>query len=378
MMSTERELEASILLQALLCGAAAHEAVCLLRSTLSPEELIGRVAAENLWGKAEALAELRKKLDPRREMEECRKKGIRLLTLSDPGYPAMLREIYDPPLLLYMKGAWLSADDAALAVIGSRHPTTYGLLQARRFAAELSAAGWTIVSGLARGIDQSAHEGALEISHGRTAAVLGSGLDVMYPRENQRLFERIQERGAVFSELPLGSQPLAHHFPRRNRIISGLSLGVLVVEAHLKSGSLITAKEALDQGREVFAMPGRIDQITSFGTHQLLKDGACLADSSASILEVLGNAYRHRPVETSGIPVPVEISAGLPQPAEEDFEDQAVLQVLRSEGPLCFDELESRQVVSGSRLSSRLLKMELDGRLKKQSDGRFCARRADT
>ncbi|MCI0596745.1 MAG: DNA-processing protein DprA, partial [candidate division Zixibacteria bacterium] len=216
--------------------------------------------------------------DPEKEIESCLKKEIRLLTLFDPAYPRLLKEISDPPLLLYMAGAFDDSDAAAVAVVGSRNPSFYGLEQTRIFAGALARMGITVVSGLARGIDGAAHEAALGVSSGRTLAVVGCGIDIPYPREHRKLFEAIRERGAVVSEYPLGTPPLACNFPERNRIIAGLSLGVLVVEAHIRSGSLITAHEAADEGREVFALPGPVTQLTSKGTHRLIKDGAALVE----------------------------------------------------------------------------------------------------
>jgi DNA processing protein len=188
-----------------------------------------------------------------KEIALCAQKGIDFLLYSDKDYPAMLKEVADPPLLLYQKGTLIEHDRNAIAIVGTRHPSFYGRTQAKRFAQELAAKGLTIVSGLARGIDQVAHDGALHISYGRTIAVMGCGLDVIYPKEHEDLFGRISDRGVVLSEYPLGTPPLPENFPRRNRILSGLSYTTFVVEAHSRSGSLITAHQAVEQGREVFA-----------------------------------------------------------------------------------------------------------------------------
>ena len=254
---------------------------------LSPSEVAEKIGSgENLSWK-ESLEKTRKVFDPASEISKTEDLGIKILAFNDPAYPALLKEISDPPLLLYCKGDLLESDQAAVAVVGSRHPSFYGIEQAKRFAKKLSESGLSVVSGFARGIDSASHEAALEVSGGRTIAVLGSGLDVVYPRENRSLYERILERGFLLSEFSLGTPPLAENFPKRNRIIAGLSYGVLVVEAHTRSGSLITAHLAADEGREVFAIPGRIDQLGSGGSHRLIREGALLVENPEEILEVL-------------------------------------------------------------------------------------------
>lgn len=221
---------------------------------------------------------------PEEEWEKLRNKGIRLLTLSDNDYPLSLLQMPDPPPLLYVKGELPEAP--ALAIVGSRKATFYGLGAAEQLAYALAAQGITIVSGLARGIDTAAHKGALKT--GKTIAVLGCGLDVYYPPENKALYQLISERGAVISEFPLGTKPDRVNFPRCNRIISGLSAGVLLVEAAEKSGSLITADYALEQGKEVFAVPGMIISRQSYGTNRLIQEGAKLVQKAEDILHELG------------------------------------------------------------------------------------------
>ncbi|MEP6600949.1 MAG: DNA-processing protein DprA [Nitrospirota bacterium] len=208
------------------------------------------------------------------------------IEISDVRYPVLLRNIPDPPPVLYVDGELEPVDVQAVAIVGARHATLYGIRIARTLAEELSRLGFTIVSGMARGIDRVAHEGALAAG-GRTLAVLGCGLDVDYPPDHTQLRAQVAEAGALLTEFPLGSPPLAAHFPRRNRILSGLSLGVVVVEAAEGSGSLITAKLAAEQGREVFAVPGPIDAPTSRGTHGLLKQGAKLTETVDDILDEL-------------------------------------------------------------------------------------------
>lgn len=221
-----------------------------------------------------------------REVKKIERYNIHILTLPDPAYPPLLKAIYDPPPVLYYQGSLLEQDQAAVALVGSRNPTTYGKLVAERLAADLAARRITVVSGLARGIDACAHRGVLKAG-GRTIAVAGCGLDLVYPAEHRKLKEQIIQQGAWLSEFPLGTQPERMNFPLRNRIISGLSWGTVVIEAGARSGSLITAEWALEQGREVFAVPGNITSPASRGTHKLLKAGAKLVEGVEDILEDL-------------------------------------------------------------------------------------------
>ena len=212
--------------------------------------------------------------------------GFSVVTLYDDAYPHNLRYIPDKPIVLYLKGRCQDEDNLAIAMVGCRRPSFYGIEQAERFAKEFAQRGITVVSGMARGIDTCSHEGALKAG-GRTIAVIGSGLGNMYPPENEALAQRISASGAVVSEFPIHAEPKRFNFPRRNRIISGLSLGVLVVEAGRNSGSLITARFALEQGRDVFALPGKVDAVQAFGTNALIKDGACLVSGIEDIIENL-------------------------------------------------------------------------------------------
>lgn len=217
------------------------------------------------------------------ELELIDKNEIKIITYQDELYPVKLMNIYDRPPFLYVRGN-LNKDDINIAVVGSRLASTYGKYTTEKISRELALKGLTIVSGMARGIDSVAHRGALT-AHGRTIAVLGSGLDVIYPPENKKLFTDIIQNGAVISEFPLGTPPRSANFPTRNRIISGMSYGVVIVEAGEKSGSLITARLALEQGREVFAVPGSIDSAGSRGTNKLIKQGAKLIENTDDILE---------------------------------------------------------------------------------------------
>lgn len=225
-----------------------------------------------------------------KEIEKATAAGVRMICPDDAEYPVMLKQIIDPPSVLYVLGSFEPRDLNSIAIVGSRKCSLYGREQAERFGALLAGAAFTVISGGARGIDSAAHRGAMQHPAGRTVAVLGSGVDVVYPPENASLFDQIAERGAVVSEFALGTPPLADNFPRRNRIVSGLSRGVLVIEAaDVKSGALITARNAgVDHGRTVFALPGRVDNPLSIGPHQLIRDGAVMAANLEDIINNLG------------------------------------------------------------------------------------------
>ncbi|MFH1288497.1 MAG: DNA-processing protein DprA [bacterium] len=226
------------------------------------------------------------KIEPilKKELKELERRKLCYIALSDEEYPEYLKEISDPPVVLYVKGKLLKEDSFSLSIVGARKASFYGKEAAEKFSFDLAKCGFTIVSGLARGIDTAAHCGALK-AKGRTVAVLGSGVDIIYPPENRKLSESISENGAVISEFPLAARPFAQNFPRRNRIISGLTKGTIVVEAGLRSGSLITAGLALEQGRDVFAVPGKAFSDQNKGAHILIKQGAKLTDNIFDVLE---------------------------------------------------------------------------------------------
>jgi len=239
--------------------------------------------------KARAIASSMKSAAVEEELEKCNRLGISLICPDDDSFPTLLNAIPDPPAVLYLKGGLEPRDLHAVAIVGSRRCSYYGREQAERFAALLAGVGITVISGCARGVDSSAHRGAMSHASGRTIAVLGSGIDVVYPPENAQLFEQIAQHGAVVSEYPLGTPPLKDNFPRRNRIVSGLSRGVLVVEADERSGALITARQATeDHNRTVFALPGRVDNPLSAGPHRLIREGAVLTERISDILDNLG------------------------------------------------------------------------------------------
>jgi DNA processing protein len=236
---------------------------------------------------AERIAAGRDKFDSCAELELAGKLGVWMVHMEDPRYPPALRQIYDPPPALYIKGTLDRADNLAIGIVGCRRCSLYGQEQSSRLAHLLAAAGFTIVSGMARGIDTAAHTGALA-AEGRTLAVQGCGLSRVFPPENAKLFELISASGACISELPLRAEPLAENFPPRNRIIAGLSLGTIVVEASLRSGALITAQAALESNREVMAVPGKVDSPLSQGPHRLIKEGAKLIETVEDVMEALG------------------------------------------------------------------------------------------
>ena len=252
----------------------------------SSEELIRAGCSPQLVAAVRRGPELKVRQQIDRQVVLIKRLKIGVVTLFDPAYPKRLAMIHDPPPLLYYTGSIELQDGLAVAVVGGRHATSAGRAVTDESAKELAPAGWTIVSGMARGIDAAAHRGALA-GNGRTIAVLGCGVDGTYPPEHDQLRRQIEGHGAVISELPVGSPPQSHHFPRRNRIISGLSVGVVVAEAAVSSGSLITAKLALEQGREVFAVPGFAREERCRGSNGLIKEGAKLVDCAADILQDL-------------------------------------------------------------------------------------------
>ena len=240
---------------------------------------------------ADGVAEARNNPWADEELARAAQRGIYVMTLDDPLYPRSLLSTYDPPIVMYVDGKLLPEDALSIAIVGSRHCSHYGRSQAEKLATGLAAAGFTVVSGLARGIDSAAHAGAINVDRGRTIAVLGNGLGTVYPPENRGLYDRIVDpgarRGAVLSELPLDTPPAAQHFPGRNRIIAGMTLGTVVVEGSETSGSLITARYAVDMDREVFAVPGSVDSPNARGPHRLIKAGAKLVEDVDDILQEL-------------------------------------------------------------------------------------------
>ncbi|HAJ57715.1 MAG TPA: DNA-protecting protein DprA [Candidatus Omnitrophica bacterium] len=290
------------------------------------------------------------------EIREAGHHGIKILTVYDNDYPGILKEVYDPPVVLYVKGSFDPCDQNAIGIVGSRGASFYGLSCAREFSSFLSRAGLTIVSGMARGIDTAAHRAALD-SGGRTIAVLGSGLLDVYPPENELLFEEISRNGAAISEFPLHTPPRAQNFPVRNRIISGLCRGVLVVEASLKSGALITARFALEQGREVFAVPGKVSSETSLGANDLIKQGAKMATVPQEILNDLRfNFIIPSAGELGGEPAFLDAAAA---PACGLNPSEAKVLKALSDEPASVDDISSHTGLGVPDLLSVLMHLEL-------------------
>lgn len=303
--------------------------------------------------------------DLEREKGLLQRHGAAFTTVADADYPRLLRETYDPPIGLYTLGKLL-AREPCVAIIGSRRTTLYGLRVAAEFARGLARRGICVVSGLARGIDTAAHEGALDAG-GRTVAVLGCGCDIIYPPENLQLFRRIAKDGAVVSEFPFGRKADRQTFPMRNRVVSGMCRGVIVVETDVAGGSMITAKFAAEQGRQVFAVPGRIDQPSSAGCHQLIRDGAVLVTSVDDIISELSydDLLPAAPArETTG---DAGDDAADPLPPEQ----QGLVEYLKDGSQLSLDELVQLTGQNVSSVSAGLLLLELKGRLRKRADGRF-------
>lgn len=282
----------------LACVPGVGSRLCrlLIEQFGSPEAVLAADAREleslRMVGPATARAIREVAVDPAagRTLDLCEARGVQVLLESDAAFPGLLSRIDDPPGLLFVRGAFEPRDALAVAVVGSRHATAYGRSMARQLAGGLARAGYTVVSGLARGIDAAAHQGALDAG-GRTIAVLGSGVLKVYPPEHEELASEVAASGAVVSEAPPLAPPFRGAFPQRNRIVSGLSLGTVVVQAGDKSGALITARLAGEQGREVFAVPGQVDCRLSRGSHRLIRDGACLVESVDDILEELGPLF---------------------------------------------------------------------------------------
>lgn len=299
----------------------------------------------------------------KKEIDRVARSGCEIVTMADRTYPPLLLHIPDPPPFLYVYGR-LDGAEGNVSVVGSRHATGYGIGTTRRLCRELAALKINIVSGMAKGIDTAAHEGALE-GRGKTFAVLGSGLARVYPASNSKLFHTIAENGAVISEFPLETEPEPHNFPRRNRIISGMSLGTVVVEATRRSGALITARLAAEQNREVFAVPGNIHSFKSTGTHTLIKQGAKLVENARDIIEELllpsGGVFEDtRSVEANKPGANILLSP----------EESMVLDAL-SPYPVHIDELVRRLSMAPGKLSSLLLQLELKGVVDQAPGKRF-------
>jgi len=325
---------------------------------------------------AEKIAVSRDRTDAVGDLELAEKLGVWIVHLQDERYPPLLKQIYDPPVVLYVKGTITEQDNLSVAIVGSRRCSLYGSEQASRFSHILAGAGFTVCSGMARGIDTAAHQGALAAG-GRTLAVQGCGLANIFPPENKKLFEEIAESGACISELPIRYEPLAENFPSRNRIIAGLSLGTIVIEAGLNSGALITAKAALDCNREVMAVPGKIDSPLSRGANKLIKDGAKLIDGIEDIMESLGSVGARLKEHVN------DVAGGVAAKVDMPLFDIGRLNLSDSEksvyGFLHSDPVHVEQVISDSQLpagsvNAAIVSLRLKG-LIKQLPGNFFVRK---
>lgn len=367
----EKETAAYISLNMAFIGSKTLEK--LLEVFKTPENILKQKAShlKTVEGvgeeKAERIASLANNAQAKAEIEKAKKLGIEIITLENENYPTILKQIYDPPIVLYARGDFKDSDKNSIAIIGSRRTSIQGRLNAEKFAYEIAASGWTVVSGLARGIDTSAHIGALR-ARGRTIAVLGSGINVMYPAENKELAERVSQNGVLLSEFPFGTQPLRENFPRRNRIVSGLSKAIVVVEASEKSGALITAGFALEQGREVFVIPGDVSIPTTRGSHLLLKDGANLALTTEDIFaevekeEVLESKVPENPEPKNK--TEKKIRKG------PDKEQSALLKIMNNK-LMHIDEIKEIANLELRELNKILLKLEIRGLIKQFPGKKF-------
>jgi DNA processing protein len=296
--------------------------------------------------------------DAAKELSQAQASGCRLLTWDEPEYPARLREIYDPPTLLYVRGNIALLSRHIISIVGTRRPTPYGNQMAEKLARDLADRGLVVASGLARGIDASAHKGALSSACGSTVGVLGCGIDVIYPKENKKIFAEIEQRGVLISEFSMGTFPAPQNFPIRNRIIAGVGLGVVVVEAAQYSGSLITARLGMEFGREVYAVPGNATQTMSFGPNQLIKQGAKLVTGWEDVVEELPTPVRAElvPVETASIEERTTLIEGSLPPTERQLYD--LLSVDKSRH---VDEIVEVSGLNSSGVLAALFNLEMKG-----------------
>jgi DNA processing protein len=308
--------------------------------------------------------------DLAREEQRMAKSGADFITPQDPGYPRLLKEIHDPPIGLYRKGRY-EFDQPCIGVVGSRRTTLYGQATAKKLGAELARLGFCVVSGLARGIDPAAHEGALSVG-GKTAGVVGCGIDIIYPPENLDLYRRIEAAGVILSEFPFGRRADRQSFPMRNRVVAGMCDAVIVVESDVNGGAMITARFAGEYGRLIFAVPGRIDQPTSAGCHQLIRDGATLLTSVDDVLSELNYLDGLRPT-----PIPEKesrIPSASPSAAELSPEEAKVWSCFAGGAMVSPDSAREQTGLESAQVSAALMMLELKRLIVKRVDGSFEAR----
>jgi len=293
--------------------------------------------------------------------------GVELLTFSDPRYPARLRQIYDPPVMLYVRGDAAILNQPGISIVGTRRPTLYGTQMAERLGRELAARGLVIISGMARGIDAIGHQGALAVN-GRAIGVLGTGVDVCYPKENKKLCEKVLERGAILSEFPLGTHPAPENFPIRNRIVAGMPLGVVVVEGAQYSGSLITARLAMEFGREVFGVPGNVTQPVSFAPNQLIKQGAKLVTNGADVVEELPTPVRAALVQAEA---PETEQRNLLAAASLNSSEKKIFDLLSTDESRHIDDIVERSGLNSSEVLATLFDLEMKGIIRQTPGKQF-------
>lgn len=354
-------------------GLGARLAAKLLRHFGSPEEIF-RASLTELEAcqlpVAAAQAAFSKAAfrDAEKELAQVRKAGCHLIHWEESEYPKRLLEIYDPPPLLYVRGNEQVLNRYTISIVGTRRPTPYGNQIAERLARDLAEHGLIVASGLARGIDSSAHRGACAASRGGTIGVLGSGIDVVYPKENRKLFEEVEKRGAIITEFPMGTYPAPENFPVRNRMVAGMALGVIVVQGAQYSGSLITSRLAMEFGREVYGVPGNITEPVSFAPNQLIKQGAKLVVSWEDVVEELPTEIRAElfPVEATSQEERASLFEANLSPIEKRLFD-----LIRIEEPIHVDELVETTGLSSSETLAALCEMEMRGIIRQMPGKQF-------
>ncbi len=359
------ELDASLswLALALTPGLASRLSARLLREFGSPEEVfrapLGRLEACRLPAPV-AQAVFKKQSFKRAEKELAQTQRIdrcRLLNWTEPEYPQTLLQIYDPPVMLYVRGDAQILNQPSIGMVGTRRPTLYGTQMAERLGRELAARGLIVVSGMARGIDAISHQGVMAVN-GRAVGVLGTGIDVCYPKENRKLYEKVLERGAILSEFPLGTHPAPENFPVRNRIVAGMPLGVVVVEGAQYSGSLITARLAMEFGREVFAVPGNVTQPVSFAPNQLIKQGAKLVTNGEDVIEELPTPVRAVLVRAEA---PEAEQRNLLAAASLNSSEKKIYDLLSVDDPKAIDDIVENSGLNSSEVLATLFDLEMKG-----------------
>jgi DNA processing protein len=359
------ELDASLswLALALTPGLASRLSARLLREFGSPEEVfrapLGRLEACRLPAPV-AQAVFKKQSFKRAEKELAQTQRIdrcRLLNWTEPEYPQTLLQIYDPPVMLYVRGDAQILNQPSIGMVGTRRPTLYGTQMAERLGRELAARGLIVVSGMARGIDAISHQGVMAVN-GRAVGVLGTGIDVCYPKENRKLYEKVLERGAIISEFPLGTHPAPENFPVRNRIVAGMPLGVVVVEGAQYSGSLITARLAMEFGREVFAVPGNVTQPVSFAPNLLIKQGAKLVTNGEDVIEELPTPVRAVLVR---VEAPEAEQRNLLAAASLNSSEKKIYDLLSVDDPKHIDDIVENSGLNSSEVLATLFDLEMKG-----------------